>query len=219
MGLIKRLFLLVGAVFCIQTLNVQAVLAANDAADGKNLDIFAYSNTNQQCIEAALIGDVLTLKKKNGKTEPMSMKALNRLKEQDLRTMWNLFCFYVVKDVWQSMRRQTKLMGQANFTIEIRSDGTYAVKRHALYVPGCPPCLENAPVPLKAREFWKQIEESIANIENKEMKIPSANVKSVKLEIVAGRDLEMFPRYSFGSYRGLLVRDKSGNIKRAPKSK
>jgi len=216
---IKGVYLLVGAAVCIHILNAQTVFAATDAANGKSLDIFVYSNTNQQCIEASLIGDMLTLKKKNGKTELMSMKALNRLKEQDFRTMWNLFCFYVVKDVWQSLRHQTKLMGQANFTLEVRDDGTYAVKRHALYVPGCPPCIGNAPVPPKAREFWKQIEESIANIESKEMKIPGDNVKSVKLEIVAGRDLEMFPRYSFASYKGLLVRDKDGNIKRALKCK
>ncbi len=206
---------ILGTSVCILTLNAQTVLAADDGAAGKSHAIFAYSNTNQQCIEASMMGDILTLKKKNGKTELMSMKAVNRLKEQDFRTMWNLFCFYVVKDVWQSMRRQEKLMGQASFTLEIRADGTYDVNRHALYVPGCAPCLGNAPVPLKAREFWKQIMESIANIESVEMKIPSDTVKSVKLELVAGRDLEVFPRYPFGTCKKLLVRNKDGSITRA----
>lgn len=194
------------------------MLAADGAAGSKSRAIFAYSNTNKQCIEASLMGDVVTMKKNNGKTESMSMNALNRLKGQDFRTMWNLFCFYVVKDTWQSMKRQSKLMGQANFTLEIRADGTYAVKRHALYVPGCAPCLENAPIPPKAKEFWQQIKESIANIERKEMKIPGDDVESVKLELVAGRDLQVFPRYPFSTYKGLLVRKKDGSITRAPTS-
>lgn len=213
--LIKLLHYFLGATACILTLNVQTVLAANDPTLGKSQAIFAYSNTNQQCIEASLMGDVLTVKKKNGKTELMSMKAVNRMKEQDFRTMWNLFCFYVVKDIWQSMRRQEKLMGQATFTLEIRADGTYDVKRLALYIPGCAPCIGNAPVPKKAREFWKQIMESIANIESVEMKIPTDTVKSVKFDLVAGRDLQVFPRYPFGTCKKLLVRDKDGSITRA----
>jgi hypothetical protein len=215
MVLIKRFLFSLSALVCILPLNVQMVLAGNDAADSKSKAIYVYSNTNQQCIEASLMGDVLTLKKKNGKTETMSMNAVNRLKEQDFRTMWNLFCFYVVKDVWQSLKRQSKLIGQANFTLEMRADGTYAVKRHALYVPGCAPCLENAPVPLKAREFWEQIKKSIANIERKEMKIPGDDVESVGLELVVGRDLQVFPRYPFGTYKKLLVRKKDGSITHA----
>lgn len=213
-ALIRYPRFLLCATACILTMNVQTVLADNETANSKSQAILAYSNTNQQCIEASLMGDVLTLKKKNGKAESMSMNAVNRLKEQDFRTMWNLFCFYVVKDIWQSMKRQEKLMGQANFTLEIRADGTYDVKRHALYVPGCAPCLQNAPMPLKAREFWQQIKKSVANIERKEMKIPGEDVESVKLELVAGRDLQVFPRYPFGTYKKLLVRKKDGSINR-----
>ncbi len=210
---IKRLFFFLAATACVLSLNSQVGLVAN-AAEEKNRDIFAYSNTNPDCIEASILGDVLTLYRNGGKTEKLSIRALNTKSEHELRTMWNLFCFYVVKDVWQKLRSQSKLIGQVNLTLEIRANGTCGVERHALYVPGCPPCFGNGPVPPKAKEFWQQIKEAVSNIELKQMKIPSDGVESVKVELVAGRDAQAFPRYQFDAYKGFLVRDKTGKINR-----
>ncbi len=179
-------------------------------------EIVAFSLDNLNLIEAALIDDGLLLKRSNGKIDKLSVKALNRAAKDQSRTLWNLYCFYIVKDVWRSLRHQEKLLGQANFTLEVRNDGTYTVKRHALYVPGCHPCIENEPAPKKAQEFWQQITESIASIELKLMTIPDRKVNSVSLEIVAGRDLKLFPRHPFFKYKGMLVRDKTGKTNRAP---
>jgi hypothetical protein len=200
-------------------LNAQSAFAKPNTASSSQTqesEIVAFSLDNLNLIEAALIDDVLVLKRSDGKREKLSVKELNRAAKDQSRTLWNLYCFYIVKDVWRSLRHQSKLIGQANFTLEVRSDGTYTVKRHALYVPGCRPCIENEPVPTKAQEFWQQIKESIANIEFKLMTIPDRKVNSVSLEIVAGRDLERFPRHAFFKYKGLLVRDKTGKISRAP---
>ncbi len=208
----------------ILTLNGQSAFAkpidasssSSSGSKTQESEIVAFSLDNLNLIEAALIDDVLLLKRSNGKTEKLSVKALNRAAKDQSRTLWNLYCFYIVKDVWRSLRHQEKLIGQANFTLEVRNDGTYALKRQALYVPGCRPCIENEPAPAKAQEFWRQIKESIASIEFKLMTIPDQKVNSVSLEIVAGRDMEKFPRYSFHKYKSLLVRDKTGKISRAP---
>lgn len=210
---------------CVLTLNAQSAFAkpvvSNNSSSSsisgsrktQESEIVAFSIDNLNLIEASLIDDALLIKRANG-CEKLSVKALNRAGKDQSRTLWNLYCFYIVKDVWRSLRHHSKLIGQANLTLEIHADGSYQIRRHALYVPGCRPCIESEQVPAKAQEFWQQIKESIANIEFKQMTIPDKKAQSVSLEIVAGRDVERFPRYSFYHCKGLLVRDKTGHITR-----
>lgn len=207
---------------CILTLNALPAVAKPNTADKsrqtQESEIVAFSLDNKNIIEGALIADVLHLKRKSGKTDQLSVKGINLAAKDESRVLWNLYCFYVVKDVWRLLRHEEKLIGQANLTLEARSDRTYKIKRHALYVPGCRPCIENEPVPPKAHAFWKQVQSSFANIEFQQMKIPDSSVDSLTMEIVVGRDLSTFPRYPFAKYKGLLVRDKRGDIKRAATS-
>ena len=186
--------------------------------NSKDGTILAYSTENTQCIEAAIVGDVLTLKKKDGSIEKLSMRALNRKGVSDVSTMWNLYCFYIVKDVWRGLIHQEKLMGQANVTLDVSKDGKYKIIRRAIYVPGVPTCLNDAPVPAGAREFWKQAKTCIDSVEFADMTIPGNNIESIKIDVIFGRDLEVFPRCAFWNYKNILLRDKWGKIKRGKSS-
>jgi hypothetical protein len=199
--------------------NSSSSSSSSSSSETQESEIVAFSLDNKNVIEGALIDDVLHLKRKNGKTDRLSVKGINRAANDESRVLWNLYCFYVVKDVWRLLRHEEKLIGQANLTLVVHSDRTYRIKRHALYVPGCRPCIENDPVPPKAQAFWKQVQASFANIEFQQMKIPDSTVESLTMEIVLGRDLSKFPRYPFVKYKGLLVRDKKGDIKRAERSR
>jgi len=200
---------------CIFALNVLPMFSASQDAEKIDGTILAFTNTSQTHIEASIVCDVLTLRLKDGKTQRMSMREMNRKGPNDVTAMWNLFCFYIVKDIWRGLIHTDKVMGQANISLEITSDGKHKVTRKAVYVPGCMPCLGNGPLPAKAKEFWKGVSSAVEYIEFKEMKIPDFKVASATIDVVCGRDQEVFPRYPFCDYQGILKRDKEGLIHRA----
>lgn len=184
----------------------------NDKRDGT---VLAYTNTSRTHIEASIVCDSLTLKYKDGKTKKLSLRALNSKGASDVTAMWNLFTFYIVKDIWRGLIHTDKVMGQANISLEITSDGKHKVTRKAVYVPGCKPILGNSTLPAKAQEFWKGASSAVEYIEFKDMKIPDFKVASATMDVVYGRDRDVFPRYSFCDYQGILKRDKEGYIYRA----
>lgn len=192
---------------CIFALNVLPVFSASQDAEKIDGTILAFTNTSQTHIEASIVCDTLTLRYKDGKTQKMSMRQLNSKGTSNVTAMWNLFCFYIVKDIWRGVTHTDKVMGQANISLEITTDGKHKVTRKAIYIPGSKPCV-GAKVPLhpKANAFWKQALECVQYIEFSQMKIPDNKVASVTLDIVLGRDLDSFPRYSFCNYQGLLKR-------------
>lgn len=184
----------------------------NDKRDGT---VLAYTNTSRTHIEASIVCDSLTLKYKDGKTKKLSLRALNSKGASDVTAMWNLFTFYIVKDIWRGLIHTDKVMGQANISLEITSDGKHKVTRKAVYVPGCKPILGNSTLPAKAQEFWKGASSAVEYIEFKDMKIPDFKVASATMDVVYGRDRDVFPRYPFCDYQGILKRDKEGYIYRA----
>lgn len=202
---------------CLLTLTAGIPAAFSLTPDTEKEDgtVLAYTNTSRTHIEAAIVCDSLTLKYKNGKTKKLSLRSLNSKGPTDVTAMWNLFTFYIVKDIWRGLIHTDKVMGEANISIEITSDGKHKVTRKAVYVPGCKPCLGNGPLPAKAQEFWKGASSAVEYIEFKEMKIPDFKVASATMDVVYGRDREVFPRYPFCDYQGLLKRDKEGFIHRA----
>ena len=192
---------------CIFALNVLPIFSASRDAEKIDGTILAFTNTSQTHIEASIVCDTLTLRYKDGKTQKMSMRELNRKGSNDVTAMWNLFCFYIVKDIWRGVTHTDKVMGQANISLKITADGKHEVTRKAIYIPGSKPCIgAKAPLPPKVQAFWKQALECVEYIEFSQMKIPDSKVASVTLDIVFGRDLDTFPRYSFCNYQGLLKR-------------
>lgn len=197
---------LAAALSCFLTLSAApAFCAASD--EKKDGTILAFTNKSKTHIEAAVVCDVITLKLKDGKTRKMSMRALNSKGASDATAMWNLFCFYVVKDIWRGVIHTHELMGEANISLEISSDGKHKVIRRAVYAPQCKPCVgAAAPLPPKAQEFWQKAQNCVDYIEFAQMKIPDNKVASVTLDVAYGRDRDLFPRYSFCNYQGLLKR-------------
>ena len=188
-------------------MNASPAIAASSDTEKRDGTILAFTNTSQTHIEASIVCDVLTLRLKDGKTQRMSMRELNRKGPNDVTAMWNLFCFYVVKDIWRGVIHTDKTMGQANISLEITADGKHKVTRNAIYIPGGKPCIgAKGPLHPKAQAFWKQALECVEYIEFSQMKIPDSKVASVTLDIVLGRDLDSFPRYSFCNYQGFLKR-------------
>lgn len=197
------------------TAGIPAAFSLTPDTDKKDGTVLAYTNTSRTHIEASIVCDSLTLKYKDGKTKKLSLRSLNSKGATDVTAMWNLFTFYIVKDIWRGLIHSDKVMGQANISLEITSDGKHKVTRKAVYIPGCKPCLGNGPLPAKAQEFWKGAYSAVEYIEFKEMKIPDFKVASATMDVVFGRDREVFPRYPFCDYQGILKRDKEGYIYRA----
>lgn len=180
---------------------------AAPSIDKKDGTILAFTTASRTHIEASIICDKLTLKLKDGRTEKMSMRQLNSKGASDVTAMWNLFCFYIVKDIWRGQIHTDKLMGQANFALTLTSDGKHKIERKAVYIPDCKPVIgEKEKLTGKAQLFWKQVCECVEYIEFAQMKVPDDKIASVTLDIVAGRDLDVFPRYAFCDYQGLLKR-------------
>lgn len=202
------------SLLCAYVLSAFPAFSKPEISDKKDRTILVYTQENTSCIEAAILGDVLKLKKKDGTVKEMSMHALNAKGVNDVSTMWNLYCFYIVKDIWRQLTHEDKLMGQANLTVDVTKDGKFKIIRHGLYVPGCPPCLNDAPVPEKAQKFWKQAQNCIKYIEFNDMSIPGKDIESVKFDTIFGRDMEVFPRHEFCNIKGVLLRDMWGKIKR-----
>lgn len=199
----------------VLTAGIPAAFSLSPDTEKKDGTVLAYTNTSRTHIEASIVCDSLTLKYKDGKTKKLSLRSLNSKGATDVTAMWNLFSFYIVKDIWRGLIHSDKVMGQANISLEITSDGKHKVTRKAVYVPGCKPCLGNGPLPAKAQEFWKGAYSAVEYIEFKEMKIPDFKVASATMDVVYGRDREVFPRYPFCDYQGILKRDKEGFIYRA----
>ena len=201
-----RAKLMVVALSCAALFSAPLAQAA-PSVDKKDGTILAFTNTSRTHIEASIVCDKLTLKLKDGRTEKMSMRQLNSKGASDVTAMWNLFSFYIVKDIWRGLIHSDKLMGQANIALTITSDGKHKIDRKAVYVPDCKPIIgDKEKLTGKAQVFWKQVRECVEYIEFAQMKVPDDKVASVTLDIVMGRDLDVFPRYAFCEYQGLLKR-------------
>lgn len=197
---------LAAALSCFLTLSAAPAFCASQEAK-KDGTILAFTNKSRTHIEASIVCDTITLKFKDGKTQKMSMRALNSGGATDVTAMWNLFCFYVVKDIWRGVMHTHDLMGEAHISLQIFSDGNHKVIRKAVYAPGCKPFIGGAvTLPPKAQEFWQKAQKCVDYIEFAQMKIPDNKVASVTLDVAYGRNLDVFPQYSFCNYQGLLKR-------------
>lgn len=197
---------LAAALSCFLTLSAEpAFCAASD--DKKDGTILAFTNKSKTHVEAAVVCDTITLKYKDGKTQKMSMRALNSKGATDVTAMWNLFCFYVVKDIWRGVMHTHDLMGEAHVSLQISSNGNHKIVRKAVYAPECKPCIgTTAALPPKAQAFWEKAQKCVDYIEFSQMKIPDDKVASVTLDVAYGRNRDLFPQYSFCNYQGLLKR-------------
>lgn len=187
--------------------------ATTGAFRSKYCAVMAYSADSTEIIEGSVIGDLLQLKLKDGKSEIHNMSAMNADPNNKSKFTWNLYLFFIGKDVWRGLRLLKglehshlikKAVGQANVTLLINSDGTHKILKKVIYVPGQPPCT-NENTNGTTREFWKQMEASMKNVDFKSMKIPNRDAQSVTVEMIMGRDYERFPRYPAGAYKGDYV--------------
>jgi hypothetical protein len=179
----------------------------------KNCGVLAYSADSTEIIEGSIVGDSLLLKRKGGKVEELNMSAMNSDPKNQTRFTWNLFLFFIGKDIWRGLRLMKgleqehilkKAVGQANISLLVNSDCTYKILKKVIYIPGQAPCT-NENTNSATRDFWRQMDASIKNVAFKSMKIPDRSAESVTIDLIMGRDYEKFPRYPAGAYKGDYV--------------
>lgn len=189
--------------------------SANSAPEfrSKNCSVVAYSADSTAIIEGSIIGDLVLLKRKDGKVEEQNMTAMNADPNNKSKFTWNLFLFFIGKDIWRGLRLMKglenvypmkKAVGQANISLLINKDCTYKILKKVIYVPGQTP-VTNENASSATKEFWKQMDASIKNVDFKSMKIPDRDAESVTVDLIVGRDYERFPRYPAGAYKGDYV--------------